>query len=453
LPSGVTLQPIDGGPTYFADHGFTVAKSLGWDDPSHFPIGPFNSVYNTAILPNCRTLMSGLGWNTLIGEYHGIDWDPAAVTADNISTIQNAGGSALTSATTNMVGILTSDEVANYADLVSRPISGTANGIQDTRFWTVNCTWEYAANYYDPIFSGAPAPANSTSVISDLIATPNGTKRHIDINSVDIYWFTGSRDPGWSGYMLGSNGAASHIYGGSPTVDQCARGSNYGDVIDIIRGYHAGLDPAPVGIYLETGDPFTKDTNGSSYIKPPEFNWAAWSMVIHGARFIWIFDHSFSGPGSNNNNLLGGNTYYTAIRSGQTISMWNQVSATCKLIGNLAPIINSSFALGYVTVTPVGYSFPTIHLSFTGGIDICAHYYTGGTFTNAAGTFNNGFYIFATTRYGLAAAMPVTATFTVADLTATTATAIGESRTIPIVNGVFSDTFAKASTVHVYEIS
>ena len=29
LPAGVTLQPIDGGPTYYADHGFTNAVNAG----------------------------------------------------------------------------------------------------------------------------------------------------------------------------------------------------------------------------------------------------------------------------------------------------------------------------------------------------------------------------------------------------------------------------------------
>ena len=39
LPQGVTLQQIDGGPTYYADHGFTYAVNAGWDNPSFFPIG------------------------------------------------------------------------------------------------------------------------------------------------------------------------------------------------------------------------------------------------------------------------------------------------------------------------------------------------------------------------------------------------------------------------------
>ena len=39
LPPGVTLRQIDGGPTYFADHGFTYAVNMGWDNPNFFSIG------------------------------------------------------------------------------------------------------------------------------------------------------------------------------------------------------------------------------------------------------------------------------------------------------------------------------------------------------------------------------------------------------------------------------
>ena len=41
LPPGVTLQPIDGGPNYYTNNGFTSAANAGWDNPSFFPIGPW----------------------------------------------------------------------------------------------------------------------------------------------------------------------------------------------------------------------------------------------------------------------------------------------------------------------------------------------------------------------------------------------------------------------------
>ena len=47
-------------PTY-ADHGFTNAVSMGWDNPNFFPIGPFDSGYNSQTDVNT---WSALGWNT-----------------------------------------------------------------------------------------------------------------------------------------------------------------------------------------------------------------------------------------------------------------------------------------------------------------------------------------------------------------------------------------------------
>src|SRR5262249_54429189 len=47
LPPGVTLQQIDGGPTYYADHGFTYAVNMRWDDPNFFPIGIWDGTVRT----------------------------------------------------------------------------------------------------------------------------------------------------------------------------------------------------------------------------------------------------------------------------------------------------------------------------------------------------------------------------------------------------------------------
>src|SRR5579862_9048323 len=56
LPTGVTLQQIDGGPNYYCSNGFTYACSstfngMSWDDPRFFPIGddyPFYPSNSTA---------------------------------------------------------------------------------------------------------------------------------------------------------------------------------------------------------------------------------------------------------------------------------------------------------------------------------------------------------------------------------------------------------------------
>ena len=78
-------------------------------------------------------------------------------------------------------------------------------------------------------------------------------------------------------------------------------------------------------------------------------------------------------------------------------------------------------------------------------------YYTGGTYTNSTGTLTNGFYIFATPR-NPETQTNIPATFTTADNYTGPITVIGENRTIQATNGHFTDTFAHASTVHIYQI-
>ena len=65
---------------------------------------------------------------------------------------------------------------------------------------------------------------------------------------------------------------------------------------------------------------------------------------------------------------------------------------------------------------------------------------------------NGQFYIFADTADALTQTN-IAATFTIADTNATSVTVVGENRTIPVVDGVFSDTFATAATVHIYEVN
>jgi hypothetical protein len=118
---------------------------------------------------------------------------------------------------------------------------------------------------------------------------------------------------------------------------------------------------------------------------------------------------------------------------------YTQAKATNLQISQLAPVLNSPFAKGFLTnVSPHGYIFPVYEASwFNGGIEACVHWY------------NNKFYIFATTRYS-ETVTGVSATFTV--VAGTVANVVGESRSISIVAGQFTDTFANAYTVHIYRI-
>ena len=126
---------------------------------------------------------------------------------------------------------------------------------------------------------------------------------------------------------------------------------------------------------------------------------------------------------------------------GQTESIYSQTKKTNAAVAALAPVLNSPFALGYATVNPAGWKFGDgrSYASMFGGFDVMAKYSSGH------------FYIFAMPRYS-ATTTNQTATFTIKNTGATTAIVIGENRSIPITNGVFSDTFANGNTVHIYRL-
>jgi hypothetical protein len=471
LPAGVTLKAIDGEVmlnatrmtnNYFgsSDRGhpsFINAATirwrglLGWDDPGFIPIGPFLADYVTA---SDAILWNDVGWNTMWAIQ---TMNTALAAANGISGVRYCNGSAYErNLTANEVGLMTWDEPSNrtgneqYLAGVVRPIRETKNALQDSRFWYVNGDSHQAAAQ---AYAGGPAPATLASEYSDLIATPNGTLRHIDIISMDIYFFSGDE---W-GYLNGTAGWGHRIYGTADFTSAMAeRGSCYGDMIDIARTQRAGHFPAPIIAVIEDGNPFDA-AQVSYFIRPEEYNWAMWASLIHGARGFDIFDHSGMARGgqdvsyANLRDDRGG--LFNSIRSGETVTMRAAIKATHTSIHNLARIINSPFALGFATVNPAGYLFPTPLKVIQNGIDICTHWYNNGIFTNSTGTFDNGFYIFACTR-NAKTDTNIAATFTIKDTGASQVTVIDEGRTIPITNGgtQFVDTFAKASDVHIYEV-
>ena len=97
------------------------------------------------------------------------------------------------------------DEPSTFAHGVSTPLGSTAKQHSGRTFLVDERHLELGLGSGLERRAGSGTPA---SILSDLVTTPNGTTRHIDINTIDMYWFAGSRDPSWSGYML------------TPTVDQ-----------------------------------------------------------------------------------------------------------------------------------------------------------------------------------------------------------------------------------------
>src|SRR6266480_6361460 len=176
LPLGVTLQQIDGGPTYFADHSFTYAVNMGWDDPNFFSVG----IWNGTILTQADVdRWNDLGLNTMVG--FGPSYMPSSAFTlmqnNGISYIADVGDlSASPANLPNLVGILATDEPNSFSE-VSTPISTTSNAYQDHRFWYENNNWYFMT----PSQGGLTPITSSEQVLQTLVTAPNGTPRHIDI--------------------------------------------------------------------------------------------------------------------------------------------------------------------------------------------------------------------------------------------------------------------------------
>ena len=249
-------------------------------------------------------------------------------------------------------------------------------------------------------------------VFEMTFSTSWGTMR-CNIPGADKYWFAtiniGSSQNDASAIEMGVSREG--------TPDLMARGTNYGDQIDLMREWAVSAGyPAPVWpAYIECDDGLL-GSQGGVVIQPAQMNWAVWSTLIHGARAICYFS------AASDDGWTPSYGFATTIQSGQVISIYTQGKNTNALVQNLARILNSPAAVNYVTVSPAAYNFgqiPLVSVQYgrngwgVTGIDVMAKYYTGGSFTNSQGTFGNGFYIFATYR-GSQTATDISATFTVA---------------------------------------
>ena len=427
----IALYEIDGGSDYYTANGWTYAADAGWDAPGFFPTGLWLAGIHDQ---DDADRWIDLGLNTMFPPTGNTDLDIVRdnglwVVADAGELDQYVNGPV----GAETVGLLAIDEPSTVAAFTD-PVENTPNALQDNRFWWLNMG-------HNPLQFGDIGGSPTGDVLYDPITTPNATTRHMDITSTDLYWFAGAEADFWrsvGGELLQVNP------GGQATVAEMSHGQHYGFLIDWLRSYTTPY-PGPIFQFIEVGGPYTENTSASNYITPPEINSAVWNSIIHGARGIVYFNHTFAGPAESNDSLA--DEYFQTVQAGQSISIYDQIKATNTLITTLAPVINSPSApafLSSVTPAPPTFTFngtPTVVITgdlFT-GIDTAVKYYAA----------DGKFYIFASNR----STTSTLATFTLNGVTSGTATVIDESRSIPITAGVFTDTFADHNTIHIYQIN
>jgi hypothetical protein len=218
----------------------------------------------------------------------------------------------------------------------------------------------------------------------------------VDVASDDVYWHT---DP-WQRDTPGSEVS-----------------SSYGKAVDRMR-FLDGLDGRrkPLWNFVEVGHPFGDNEGDGSAdaITPEEARASVWHSLIAGARGILYFQHSFGGTCMEHHALRG--------TAPCLIPMQNMIRSVNAQIKSLAPVLNS----------------PTV----TSGVS------TNSTIRAMVKWQGGNFYVFAGSQANAAS----TGTVNIPCVGNAKATRLGETGSVPVTNGSFSDSFPDGNAIHNYRI-
>jgi len=401
--SGVTLRPVDGG----ADFYTRFSPSLPAEE-SFFPIG----VWLESVTDPADTAKdAAVGINTYV-ELTG---------TSNLDLVRAAGMHTITSPIgahgTETTGWLISDE----ADMWAGPGDDA---------WTGNWPGQGAVcqpadgrcGYTVQRDIGARLPddgrlrmANYGKGIAFWQSDTQAARfvnEFSDVVSVDTYWFTDGAICGHSeggtlfdpDLLVAVNGAE------RLPAEICHRAANYGRTIDRVRSLVSPSGSKPVWSFVEVGRPFSEDHYPT--IKPEDVVAAVWSSLIHGARGIAYFNHSFAGPCLSQHALR--EECYTDVRAA--------VTSVNQRITQLAPVLNAPHADGVA--------------SAGGGVDLATKWYDGH------------FYLIA----GSAGESVPAATFRLPCVGDARITVLDEERSLTAEDGAFTDSFIDGNAVHIYRV-
>lgn len=238
--------------------------------------------------------------------------------------------------------------------------------------------------------------ANFGNGVLGTFWSPNTMADHVslvDVTSVDKYAYT---SPHVRGLMIASPHWPS---GRSPDSAQA-----YGWLQDRMETFSSPPGSKPNWVFVETAMPYLTEA-GASVIKPYEIQGAVWSSIIHGSAGITYFQHS-------NDSTCGNYSLVTCEAARSAVAEVNgQVKA-------LASVLNTQ----------------SFDWSFGAGLSTSLKVKDGYA------------YVFAMTDGGSGAR-----TFSLpAGVRANTVDVVDESRSLSVSNGVFTDTFDRESSHHIY---
>ena len=211
-----------------------------------------------------------------------------------------------------------------------------------------------------------------------------------DVVSADVYFFT------------------------HPDLDaEDRKGAKYGWLVNRVR-YLDSLDGKrqPVWGFVEVGHPF--EQSDAPTITPAQVRSAVWHSIIAGARGIVYFNHSFGGPC----------TSFNLLRDQCDPAMRPAVKEVNAQITELAPVLNSPYADGYVTTTGPAEAMAKL------GPDGAWYAFAGANTVGSEG---------GDVTFSVAAGSNVDVLF--------------ENRKLTLKGDHFVDTFADGNAVHIYRVT
>ena len=480
--------PWEGGPAYYKQ--FVKADAAGWDEPTFFPI----SVFLGSADPSHVDQLRDAGVNTYLAVQHAPHIHPISnITSRGLFAIANLDPENRTSDWTSVevgddrgvVGWFATDECEMgysgctkhkltatecdnaydkknaaltklYVDRaecksIASKITAVCSPLDPAKYQNLDECLEFVyqkhlADQLRTKADGRFVAANFGSGIARTFWSPTAMDSHyqyLDFTAVDKYAYT-------------SKGAAGVFTGGGynsgsfdwPEDAIVNRAATYGFMADQFKRLQDPNNYRPIGVMVETGQPLIARDDcwtPACNIKPEQIEGAVWSAIIHEARHISYF--------SFNNGPTCGEIVNCPV-------VHDKVKVINGKIRSLAPVLNGQ---SYYNETYANNGTTFYRYSFHNGTDTMLKTHNGSAYIFAGlgmdvtGQNTANCWVIdgkrACKNRGTSHP-PGSKTFTLpAGVGGTTVEVVGENRTIPVINGSFTDNFAAEYIHHVYKIT
>ncbi|SDI66232.1 hypothetical protein [Nonomuraea jiangxiensis] len=398
-PAELGRVPWEGGPAYYAK--FPATAAAGWTKDSFFPIGVW---YESVITQDDVDKDRAAGINTYV----------ELTETSDMALIRNNGMFAIPSKPlpghgAETVAWLITDEADMWAGPGDDGWTGNFPGqgplcIPDDPH-KERCGYTVMKTLKErlPKGDGRPHYANygkGVMIWQNDAQAGRFVNDYTDLVSLDVYWYT-------SHYACQDAEGWLNI-----PQEQCRLSANYGSLLDRQRKLDAADgERQPIYAFVEVGWPAPEDTRG---IEPEQVKGAVMNSIIHEARGVIYFNHSFGGPCQTQH----------ALRDACGARTRPAVTEVNAQLRQLAPVLNTQ-SLDYY--------------SFGQGLDTMLKEHQGS------------YYVFAMLKRGV---QPGVRSFRLpGGLSPSKVEVLFENREVPVSGGSFSDSFAKEYSYHIYKIT